>query len=150
VNGFEGESAGDVVGFVVGRGLEIGRPALGGFEEFGKGFADVAVAGAVVVEVVVEFVGDGGELLEEIVGVLPSAGFARVGEEILDRFVAGVEEFDEEENAVGGIVGGFAELLDFAVGESGFRFLGVQGESEREQEESEGKSTKHRSLMFGF
>ena len=66
------------------------------------------MAGAVVVEVVVELVGDGSELLEEIVGVLLATGLARVGEEILDGFVAGVEKFDEEENAVGGIVGCFA------------------------------------------
>src|SRR5271156_4190097 len=80
VDGFEGESAGDVVGFVVGRGLEVGRPALGGFDELGKDLADVAVAGAVVVKVVIELVGDGGELLEEIVGVLLATGFARTGE----------------------------------------------------------------------
>ena len=37
----------------------------------------------VVVEVVVEFVGDFGDLLEEIVGVFFTAGAAGVGEEVL-------------------------------------------------------------------
>ena len=31
---------------------------------------------AVVIQIVVEFVGDGGELVEEVVGVLFAAGFA--------------------------------------------------------------------------
>jgi hypothetical protein len=131
---FEGEPSRDVVGLVVGWSFQIGGPALGGFDQLGQGFADVAVAGAIVVQIVVELVGDGGELLEEIVGVLLAAGLARAGEEILDGFVAGIEEFDEKEDAVAGIIGGFAELLDFAVGESGFGSLGVQGKSEREQE----------------
>ncbi|WP_433983229.1 hypothetical protein RBB78_17425 [Tunturiibacter empetritectus] len=32
VDGFEGEPARDVVGFVVGRGFDVGGPALGGFD----------------------------------------------------------------------------------------------------------------------
>src|ERR1035437_7606967 len=58
-----------VVGLVVGWGFDGGGPALGGFEDLGQGLAQVGVARAVVVEVVGELVGDGGELLEEVVGV---------------------------------------------------------------------------------
>ena len=49
---FKREPTGYVIGFVFWRRFQIGRPTLGGLDEFGKGFADVAVAGAVVVEVV--------------------------------------------------------------------------------------------------
>ncbi len=117
-DGFESQLAGEVVGCVLGWLLEVGGPALGGIEELGQGFADVAVVGAVVVEIVVELVGDGGELLEQVVGVLLAAGLAWVGVEILDGFVAGVEELDEDEDAIVGEVGGLAELLDLAFGES--------------------------------
>jgi hypothetical protein len=148
-DGFEGEPTGDIVGFVIGWGLQVGRPALGGVDELGKGFADVAVARTVVVEVVVELVGDGGELLEEVVCVLFATGFARVGEEILDGFVAGIEEFDEEENAVAGIIGDLSELLDFALGECGLGALSVEVRSRQEQKEGERESAEHRFLVFG-
>ncbi len=101
-NGFEGEFAGDTVGFVVRRGLDGRGPALGGVDELGQGFADVEVAGAVVVEVVVELVGDESDLFEEVVGVLLAAGAAGLCVEVLDGFDAGVDEFDEEEDALGG------------------------------------------------
>ncbi len=95
------------------------------------------MVGAVVVEVVVELVGDGGELLEEVVGVLFAAGLAGVGEEVLDGFVAGVEELDEDEDAIVGEVGGVAELLDLAFGEGGVVALcACRG---RVSEESEGE-----------
>jgi hypothetical protein len=149
-HGFEGESTGDIVGFVIGWGLQIRRPALGGVDELGKSFADVAVARTVVVEVVVELVGDGGELFHEIVSVLFAAGFARAGEEILDGFVTGVEEFDEDENAVAGIVGDLAELLDFALGEGGLGALSVKVRSKQEQKEDERESAEHRFLVGGF
>ena len=99
--------------------------------------------GAVVVEVVVELVGDGGELFEEVVGVLFAAGFAGVGEEILDGLVAGVEELDEDEDAVGGEVGGVAELLDLAFRERGVGVLRVQGQSESQEDEGEWEATEH-------
>jgi hypothetical protein len=150
VDGFECEPAGDVVGFVVGRGFQVGGPALGGFDQLRQGFADVAVTGAIVVEVVVELVGDSCELLEKIVGVLLAAGFTRSGEEILNGFVAGVEELDEEENAVVGIVGDLSELLDFAVGERGIGALGGKGRNKREQKKDEQESAEHRFLMGGF
>ena len=86
------------------------------------------MVGAVVVEVVVELVGDGGELLEEVVGVLFAAGLARMGVEVLDGLVAGVEELDEDEDAIVGEVGGVAELLDLTFGESGVVALGVEGQ----------------------
>ena len=69
-DGFEGELAGEVVDRVFGRRLDVGGPALGGVEKLGEDFADVFVVGAVVIEVVVELVGDVGELLEEVVGIL--------------------------------------------------------------------------------
>ena len=86
-DGFEGDFAGDVVGLVVGRGLEGGGPAVGGVEDFGQGFAEVGVAGAVVVEVVGELVGDGGELDDEVVGILFAAGAAGFGVEVLNLLV---------------------------------------------------------------
>ena len=78
-DGFEGKFAGEIVDGVFGGLFQVGGPALGGVEEFGQRLADVAVVGAVVVEVVVELVGDGGELFEQVVGVLFAAGFARDG-----------------------------------------------------------------------
>ena len=53
-----GEFAGDTVDVVLGWGLDGGGPALGGIDELRQGLADVAVVGAVVVEVVVELVCD--------------------------------------------------------------------------------------------
>jgi hypothetical protein len=50
-DGFEGELAGDVVGVVVGRGLDLGGPAVGGGEDLGQRLAQVGVARGVVVEV---------------------------------------------------------------------------------------------------
>jgi hypothetical protein len=146
-DGFEGEFAGDAVGSVVGRGLQIGGPALGGVEELGKRLADVAVVGAVVVEIVVELVGDGGELLEEVVSVLLAAGFAGVGEELLNGFVAVVEEFDEDQDTVVGDIGGGAKLLDFGFGEDGIAALGVQRQGESAQEERVGEATEHAVLV---
>jgi hypothetical protein len=100
--------------------------------------------GAVVVQVVVELVGDVGELLEEVVGVLFAARFAWVGEEILDLLVAGVEELDEDEDAIAGIVGGVAELLDLAFRHSTVAaLLSVKGQSESEENESEREPTEH-------
>src|ERR1019366_1094303 len=104
--------AGDVVGLVVGWGFDGGGPALGGFENLGQGLAQVGVAWAVVVEVVGEFVGDGGELHEEIVGVLFAAGAAGFGVEVLNLLGAHVEEFHEEEDAVAGDQAGVADLFD--------------------------------------
>jgi len=127
-DGFEGYLAGDVVGFVVGWGFDGGGPAVGGVDELGKGFADVLVVGAVVVKVVVELVGERGELLEEVMCVLFAAGTAGDGVEILDALGAGVEELDVEENAVGGDVGGFADLLDLGLGECVLVALGVDGQ----------------------
>jgi hypothetical protein len=149
-NGFEGEPTGDVVGLVVGRGFQVGGPALGGFNQLGQGFANVAVTGAVVVQIVVELVGDGSELLEEIVGVLLAAGLTRSGEEILYGFVAGIEKLDENKNAVVGIVGDLSELLYFAVGKGGVGTLGGNGRSKREQKKDEQESAEHRFLVFWF
>jgi hypothetical protein len=101
------------------------------------------VVGAVVVKVVVEFVGDVGELLEEVVGVLFAAGFAGVGEEILDGFVARIEEFDEEKDAIVGEVGRFAELFDLAFLERSLAALSVEGQSESEEDQGEREPTEH-------
>jgi hypothetical protein len=66
-----------------------------------------------------------------------------VGEEVLDRLVAGVEELDEDENTIVGKVGGLAELLDLAFRESGVGTLSVERRSESEENESEEETTKH-------
>jgi len=136
-DGLEGELAGDGVGGVIGRGLEGGGPAVGGFEDLGEGLAEVGVAGAVVVEVVGELVGDGGELLEQVVGVLLAAGAAGLGVEVVDLLGAEVEELDEEEDAVGGVVAGVADLLDLFLAEGGIAGLG--GERWGEGEERKGR-----------
>lgn len=142
-DGFEGKFARKIVDGIFGRLLQVGRPALGGVEEFGQRLADVAVVWAVVVEVVVELVGDGGELFEQVVCVLFAAGFARMGEEVLDRLVAGVEEFDEDENAIVRKVGGLAELLDLAFREGRVGTLSVERQSESEKNETEDETTNH-------
>src|SRR6266481_5229380 len=101
----------DVVGRAGTGRVVLGKAAGWGFA-VASCFADVAVIGTVVVEVIVELVGDVGELTEEIVGVLFAAGFAGVSEEILDPLVALVEELDEDEDAIVGDVSRVAELLD--------------------------------------
>ena len=90
------------------------------------------MVGAVVVEVVVELVGDGGELLQQIVGILFATGAAWTGVHLLNAFDPGVQELDEDEDAVVGVVGGVAELLDLAVGEGGVVPLGVERQDERD------------------
>jgi hypothetical protein len=142
-DGFKGKFAREVVDGIFGGLFQVGGPALGGVEEFGQRLADVAVVWAVVVEVVVELVGDGGELFEQVVGVLFATGFARMGEEVQDCLVPGVEEFDEDENAIVGKVGGLAELLDLAFREGRVGTLSVERQSESEENESEEETTKH-------
>jgi hypothetical protein len=129
-DGFQGDLAGDAVGLVFGRGFDGGGPAFGGVEQLGQGLAQVGVAGAVVVEIVVELVGDGGELLDEVVGVLLAAGAAGLGVEVVELLGAQVEELDEEQDAVGGDVPGFADLFDLGVGEGGGMELGVKERGE--------------------
>ena len=73
------------------------------------------MAGAVVVEVVGELVGDRGELAEQLAGVLFAAGAARLGVEVLDLLEAEIVEFDEEEDAIAGEVARLADLVGFAV-----------------------------------
>jgi len=144
VDGLEGKFAGEIVFRVLGRLFDVGGPAFGGIDELGEDFAEVLMLRAVVVEVVVEFVGDGGELVEEVVGVLFAAGFAGVGEEVLNPLIARVEELDEDEDAIAGVVGGFAELLDFALGHGVVvALLSVKGQGEGEENESEGEPTEH-------
>jgi hypothetical protein len=134
-DGFEGYFAGDAVGGVVGRGLEGGGPAVGGVDDLGQDFAQVDVAGAVVVEVVGELVGDGGELLDEVVGILLAAGAAGMGVEVLNLVDAEVEEFDEEEDAGFGVVAGVADLVDLGLGEGVVVLdLGVERWGQREGE----------------
>jgi hypothetical protein len=77
------------------------------------------------------------------VGVLFAAGFAGVGEEVLDPFVARVEELDEDEDAIAGEVGGFAELLDLAFRHGIVFALSVEGQSKSEENEGEREPTEH-------
>jgi hypothetical protein len=99
--------------------------------------------GAVVVEIVVELVGDVGELLEEVVGILFAAGFAGVSVKVLDPLVAGVEELDEDDDAIAGEVGRFAELLNLAFRHGVVVALSVQGQSKSEENEGEREPTDH-------
>jgi hypothetical protein len=66
-----------------------------------------------------------------------------VGEEILDGFVARVEELDEDEDAIVGEVGGFAELLYLAFRQRTLAALSVQRQSEGEEYEGEREPTEH-------
>ena len=70
----------------------------------------------VIVKIVVELVGDGGELFEEVVKILFAAGPAWLRKEVLDGVHASVEELDEDKDAVGRNVRGIAELLDLGLG----------------------------------
>ena len=79
----------------------------------------------------------------EIVRVLFAAGFARVREEFLNGFVADVEELDEDEDAIVGDVGGFAELFDLAFRERRVGTLSVKGKDEREENEGEREPAQH-------
>jgi hypothetical protein len=107
------------------------------------------VAGAVVVEVVGELVGDGGELKDEVVGVLLAAGTAGTGVEVVHLLSAKVEELDEEKYAVGGIVAVLADLVDLGLGEGGVGRLGVKRSGEGEEYEDEGKRAGHRANLGG-
>jgi hypothetical protein len=152
VDGFEGDFAGDAVGFVVGRGLQVRGPALGGIDQLGERFADVAVMNAVVLEIVIELIGDGGELLEEVVGVLFAPGAAGMGEEVLNGLIALVEKFDEDQDAVVGEIGGGSELVDLGVGEDVIFLLSVErrGEDEdgrQDEGERQRESTEHAGLV---
>jgi hypothetical protein len=66
-----------------------------------------------------------------------------MGVKILDAFVAGVEELDEDEDAIAGKVGGFAELFDLALRHGVVIALSVKGQRESEENESEGEPTEH-------
>ena len=92
---------------------------------------------AVVFEVVVEVVGDGGELLHLVVDVFFAAGLALAGGEAVDLAGALVEEGDEGEDALWRVVGGVAEFLDFAFGEGGLALLGASGEWQAGREGAE-------------
>ena len=147
IDGVKSQLARDVVGLIVGWGLNVGGPAVGGLKEFGEGFADVAVAGAVIVEVVFQFVGDGSELFEEVVGVLLAAGVMRIREEVMKGADALVEKLDEDEDAVARDVSGVAELFDLGVRERVVVALGVERHVERENSEGEAESSKHSGLV---
>jgi hypothetical protein len=75
------------------------------------------VAGTVVCQVVVEFIGDRGELLQQVVGVLFPAGATWLRIHILDALHARVQKFDEQQDGLGGYVAGLPHLLNFFVGE---------------------------------
>lgn len=103
---------------------------------------------AVVIQVVVEFVCNGGELFEEVVGVLFAAGLSGVGVQGSDGVAAGVEEFDEDQDAVVGDIGGGAQLLDLGFREGGIVSLsGVYRGGDGQQEEREQKATNHADLV---
>ena len=53
------------------------------------------------------------------------------------------QELDEDEDAIAGIVGGFAELLDLAFRHGIVVALRVEGQSESEENESEREPTEH-------
>ena len=148
-DGFQGELARDGVGVVVGDGLECRGPAIGGVEDLGESLAQVGVAGAVVVEVVGEFVDDGGELAEQIAGVFFAAGAAGLGVEVLDLLEAQVVEFDEEEDAIAGEVAGLADLVDFAVGEGGRGDLGAQGRGEARMRARRARRVRRLGRRYG-
>jgi hypothetical protein len=145
--GLEGEAAGDVVGVVFGEGVEGGGPAGDGGEDFGEGAAQIDVAGAVVVEVVGELVGDGGELKDEVVGVLLAARVAGVGVEVVQFLGAEVEKLDEEKDAVGGIVAVLADLVDLSLGEGGVAWLGAEGRGEGKKREGEDEAAGHEANL---
>jgi hypothetical protein len=149
--GLDGEAACDVVGVVFGEGVEGGGPAGDGGEDFGEGAAEVDVAGAVFVEVVGELVGDGGELKDEVVGVLLAAGSAGMGVEVVEFLGAEVEEVDEEKDAVGGIVAVLPDLVDLGLGEGGVGGLGAErsGEGEESEGEGEGEAAGHGADLRG-
>ena len=112
--------------------------------------ADVDAAGAVVVEVVGELVGDGGELKDEVVGVLLAAGTAGMGVEVVQLLGAQVEELDEEKDAVGGVVAVLSDLVDLGLGEGGVAGLGAERRGEGEEEgEGEGEAAEHGADLRG-
>lgn len=148
-DGFESKLAGDAVCLIVRRGFEGGGPAVGCFEDFGQGAPQVGMAWAIVVEVIGEFVSDGCELIEEVVGVLLATGAARLCVEIGDFLCAEVEEFDECEDTVGGVVAEFANLFDLGLGEGVVGMLGVQGRGEDEESEQGVEGGLHGWQSFG-
>ena len=79
-HGGERELAGYVVAVVGRGGAQCALPALCGLCELWEGFAQIAVLRAVLVEVVIELIGDVGNLREEVVQVKLAAGVTRPGE----------------------------------------------------------------------
>jgi len=73
------------------------------------------VARAVVVEIVVELVCDRGELLEEVVDILFTARPTGFRDDLLEALCAGIEELDEDGDAIARDIGSLAELLDLGV-----------------------------------
>jgi hypothetical protein len=142
-NGLQSKFAREIVDRVVGRLFEVGGPTLGRLQKFGQSFANIAVAWAVVVEVIVELVRDRGELVKKIVRVLFASRFAGMSVELLDRFITGVEEFDEDENAIVRNIGSFTKLLNLAFGERGVGALGTEGQSNNQKEKSKREPTVH-------
>jgi hypothetical protein len=80
--------------------------------------------------------------------VLFTTGFARVSEEILNRFVSGVEKLDEDEDAIVGDVGGLTQLFDFALRQGVGVALGMKGQSKGEENEGERDPAEHWFLVF--
>jgi len=102
------------------------------------------VSRTVVVEVVVEFVGDAGELFEEIVEVLLTTRFAWADGQGLDGFSADVEQLDEDEDTIVGDVGGVAQLFYLSIGHRIALALGVHRQREEHKEKREAEATEHR------
>jgi len=99
--------------------------------------------GAVVVQVVVELVGDGGELLEEVVGVLFAARLRGWAKRSWILLLRASRSLMKTRMRFAGEVGGFAELLDLPSDIAFIVALSVKGQSESEENESEREPTEH-------
>src|SRR6185312_6761970 len=112
---FKSQLAGYVISGIVGRGLDVRRPAVCSLDKFRQRLADVTVPRGIVVEVVLQLVGDGGELLKEIVSILFAAGTAWMREQVMDGPGTFVKEFNEDHDAVARNIRRVAKLLYLSV-----------------------------------
>ena len=128
-------AAHDVEGVVFPNSAERGGPALGGFDQLWKLFADIAVATVVVVEIVVQFVDDLAELVQGVVHLVWEVGVTlSLGQQILNAPLAAVQDGGEYPDARHRLKGGITQIVDFALAEGILSLLRMSRSSRQKKQ----------------